>query len=161
LLEASGTWPETMSTEQIGEAKRLTLRSTINGRDPEQATAFSEIYPPLNFVKAIDQRQPQLLETFRCLAERRAAVRQLDASVYKLIQVDQQSDELFDLPGDPLELDSVLGQRPAVSSLLESDMERMITAVSRQRDSRNTEKPLDLEVDAELQQRLRGLGYLE
>jgi uncharacterized sulfatase len=161
LLDAGGVWPESMSTEMIGEAKRLTLRSTINDRDPEQGTAFSEIYPPLNFVKAIEQRQPQLLETFRCLAERRAVVQQTDGSVYKLVNVDGQADELFDLPADPLELESVLTQRPAVTAALESELARMVTAVEQQRNRQTAEKPIELEHDAQLQQRLRGLGYLE
>ena len=78
MVEAAGVWPETMSTELVTEAKRLTLRHTVNGRDPEQATAFSEVYPPLNFVKAIEQRQPELLEQFRCLAQRRVVVRQAE-----------------------------------------------------------------------------------
>ena len=77
----------------------LSLLETIQGRDPENDTAFAEIYPPLNFAKAIEQRQPELLERFRCLETRQAVVR----DTLKLIRVSDWPEELFDLDGDPLE----------------------------------------------------------
>ena len=69
---------------------------------------------------------------------------------------------MFDLPHDPLELSSVLGTRPELAAALERDLARMSTAVNRQRDKQqSSEELLELDNDAQLQQRLRGLGYLE
>jgi len=161
MLEAGGVWPTSLSTEQVSEAKRLTLRHTVNGRDPEASTAFSEVYPPLNFVKAIEQRQPGLLEPFRCLAKRRVVVQQTADSYTKLINVDDQPDEMFDLPGDPLELQNILVQQPLLAASLVGELDRFETAVTKQRELQVAEKPIDLENDVQLQQRLRGLGYME
>ena len=104
VLDAAAPTPELAAVvdevlaDDAPNVRRLSLRHTLNGRDPEQATAFSEVYPPLNFVKAIESRQPDLLRDFRCLSNRRAVVRPTSAesaAPLKLIHVDDTPDELF------------------------------------------------------------------
>ena len=130
---------------------------TIRGRDPESNTAFSEIIPPLNFAKAIQRRQPELLERFRCLETRQAVVR----DTLKLIRVSDWPEELFDLEEDPLELANLLSERPAEVATLNQEGENLARLTQMQRENLATGASLDLEADEQLLERLRGLGYVE
>jgi uncharacterized sulfatase len=145
--------------------RRLTLRHTANGRDPEQETAYSEIYPPLNFVKAIESRNPELLTRFRCLATRRAIVRPTrageEASAHKLIAIDDEPEELFDLLADRPETVNLLADRPAIAAALGQSLEHMVQRAARERATQPAGASVDLDGDELLLQRLRGLGYLE
>lgn len=170
LLDAAAGTPEQSEAldaildDATANVRRLSLRHTMNGRDPEQDTAFSEIYPPLNFVKAIENRQPELLTQFRCLSTRRAVVRPSRAdegAPLKLIEVDETPEELYNLSTDPAELANILGENPATSAALELALEQMIQRVSRERDAQPAGTTVDLDGDELLRQRLRGLGYLE
>lgn len=164
ILDAVGRLPHHAALDPV-QVRGLTLVKSINGRDPEQGVAYSEIYPPLNFVKAIRERQPHLLETFRCLSQRRAVVRTVADSegasepTYKLIQVDDEADELFELTADPAELDDLLAERPSVTTHLDQDIKRISTMVIRQQE--NFTAGSQVEIDEHLTQRLRGLGYID
>lgn len=157
LLDVAGKLPETTPQLNATDVHGLTLLNTLWGRDPEQASAYAEIYPPLNFVKAIRHRQPQLLDQFRCLSLRRALVKE----EFKLIEVDEEVDELFDLDKDPLELANLLEQRPEVVAALAERLERIAAAAERQQENFSAGSLVDLEGDEHLLQRLRGLGYIE
>lgn len=157
LLDASGKLPEMGVPLNPAAVHNLTLLNTIRGRDPEQGSAYAEVYPPQNFVKAIEHRQPELLEKFRCLSLRRALVR----DALKLIQLDDEVDQLFDLEKDPLELENVLAQRPTDAAALEEQLERVAAAATRRQENVTAGSLLDLEGDEHLLQRLRGLGYIE
>ena len=144
--------------------RRLSLRHTLSGRDPEQQTAYSEIYPPLNFVKAIEARQPELLTRFRCLSTRRAIVRpsrEHNGGPLKLIEVDDVPEELYSLAVDPLETSNAYAAEPAIAAALAQSLDQMIQRASRERDSQPAGATVDIEGDELLRQRLRGLGYLE
>ncbi len=157
MLDAASPLPDAAARFQHNEAHALSLIETIYGRDPEHGVALSEIYPPLNFVRAIEHRQPQLLEAFRCLAFRRAVVR----NGLKLIDVDGASDELFDLSNDPLELSNVLSERPQEERSLATHLSRLVELVERQRDNTAAGASLEIGDDDRLLQRLRGLGYID
>jgi uncharacterized sulfatase len=161
MLEAARDAVPEAHGETIRAAKRLDLRHTVNGADPEQRTAYCEVYPPLNFVRAIEQRQPHLLEPFRCLSQRRAIVQAAAETTYKLIDVDHEADELFDLTEDPLELNDIRDQEPLLTDVLQDRLSKMTANALRQRDRQAGQSVVDLEHDAQLQQRLRGLGYLD
>ncbi len=161
MLEAAGDKLEGAHRDTIHEARRLSLRHSAYGRDPEQEMALCEVYPPLNFVRAIEQRQPHLLEQFRCLAQRRAIVKGEKGTAYKLIHVDEEADELFDLIDDPLEEVDVRRERPSLAAALDDQLQRMVDGALLQRDRQTEEVAVDLDNDARLQQRLRGLGYLD
>lgn len=159
LLDAAGKLPEQTRLDPVN-VHRLSLVQTIYGSDPEQQTAFSEVYPPLNFVRAIEHRQADLLEAFRCLSTRRAVVQANGAGPKKLIHVDDEPDELFDLDHDPGEMDNLLGKRPSHTDHLHQTLRRMAQRVKRQRGNRTAEKSAG-DMDDTLRQRLRGLGYLD
>ncbi len=144
--------------------RRLSLRHTLAGRDPEQQTAFSEIIPPMNFVKAIEARQPELLSRFRCLSTRRAVVRSSredDGVPFKMIETDDIAEELYNLTADPLELDNRFAGEPSLVAGLELTIEQMVQRATRDRSAQPAGATIDIDGDELLRQRLRGLGYLE
>lgn len=170
VLEAIGRLPD-MPHLLPDNIKKLSLRHTLAGHDPENSTAFSEVYPPLNFVRAIENRQPHLLDQFRCLSQRRAIIRHADFSrqsaeegmtrdnSFKLIQVDDEPDELFDLANDPLELEDVIRERASLVTPLNQQINQMAQKAKIQREYMATGDTI--EMDDTLLQRLRGLGYIE
>lgn len=173
MVEAAGATQDALERmEQVANletatTRRLSLRHSVTGRDPEQWTAFSEVYPPMNFAKAIERRQPELLEEFRCLETRRATVRQRTPSAeavdtaLKLIQVAGVSEELYDLSADPLELQNALGHQPELTAALELALDQMVSRATRERHALPAGPAVDIESDELLRKRLRGLGYLE
>lgn len=162
ILDAAGRLPKASMVEPA-TVHGLTLLHTVHGRDPENGVAYSEVYPPLTFVRAIQNRQPHLLEPFRCLAVRKAVVRQTaggeTTSTFKLIQVDDTPDEMFNLAKDPLELDNVLPAMEDTAVALQQDINRFGAQVQQQRDNLTASDTVEL--DEHLTQRLRGLGYIE
>jgi len=157
MLDAAGPLTESAARYNVAEAHALSLLETVYGKDPEHGLALSEIYPPLNFVRAIEHRQPELLETFRCLSLRRALVH----DGMKLITVDGASDELFNLQNDPREHVSLLKELPQDAARLQRHLARSIELVERQRDNTVAGAALEIGADDSLLQRLRGLGYID
>ena len=157
ILDAAGRLPEGQPNVDPAEVHGLTLMETIDGRDPEGFTAYAEVYPPLNFAKAVQHRQPELLERFRCLALRRAVVK----DAWKLIQVADVADELFDVEQDPLELADRLAERPDEVGELNQRLKSLTLAAEALRDNLTAGATLDPAADEQLMQRLRGLGYIE
>lgn len=157
MIQAAGDvpaadWPNL----NTGEINGLTLKEVAYGRDVEQGTAYAEVYPPTNIVKSIADRQPEIIEKFRLQQLRRAVVR----DQFKLIQVNDKPDELFDLDQDTDELNNLVAAQE-LRSPLNQQLNRLIGTVESQRDSLLAGMPLDIEQDPELVQHLRGLGYID
>jgi hypothetical protein len=161
ILDAAGHLPDIANLDP-NKIHGLSLFHTINGRDPEQQTAYSEIYPPLNFVRAIENHQPELLEPYRCHAVRRAVVQREETEqiTHKLIAVNDEPDELFALPSDPCELDNLLPKQPLLGANLFQNITRMARSSEQKRAHLRQGKSVDLE-DERLLQQLRGLGYID
>jgi arylsulfatase A-like enzyme len=157
VLEAAGKLPEGVHNLNPAEVRRFTLLETLRGRDPEAGRAFSEIYPPMNFVRAIESRQPELLSQYQCLSLRRAVVRGDD----KLIVLDGEPDELFNLSDDPHELNDLLSQEPETATALADLLHRLAVITERQRANIAGGATIDLESDERLLQQLRALGYID
>lgn len=138
------------------EPARLSLLHSIEGDDPEKGAAYAEIYPPLNFVKTLEHRQPELLEKYRCKATKRAIVRRQ----YKLHQVDDQPHELFDLDADPFELNDIIDENSAETEQLNHALNQFKQRQATTRDELSSGADIDL-TDEQLIQQLRGLGYLD
>ena len=163
MLDAAGRLPQGAPLDPA-QVHGLTLAHTVTGRDPEQGVAYSEVYPPLTFVRAIEKRQPELLESYRCLAVRRAVVQEkalheAEAVPHKLIQVDEKLDELFDLAHDPLESENLLAKRPSITEPMKKELSRMMTAVSQQKAQASAGSQIEL--DDNMTRRLRALGYID
>lgn len=134
----------------------LSLLKSISGPDPEHGVAYAEVYPPLNFTKAIEHRRPGLLERHRCYDTRRAVVR----DTFKLIHVDDRPDELFDLAADPGELNNVMATHSAETVDLNTRLNQFATDVARERDAVKAGTQITIQ-DDQLRQRMRSLGYIE
>ncbi len=174
ILDAAGHAPaaaERMAAHpQVDDAtiRSLSLRPTVAGDDPEQQTAYAEVYPPLNFVRAIEQRQPELLETYRCLELRRAVVRQEPGGAgaarrepLKLIRTGETADELFNLLQDPAELVNLADDNPETALAMDELIGQMVARTEIERDQTADGAATEIDEDEELRQRLRGLGYME
>lgn len=159
ILDAIGRLPDVPRLDPQ-EVHGLTLLNTINGRDPENDTAYSEVYPPLNFVSVIERRWPHLVEAYGCLSARRAVVKPgTTQNTYKLIQKEHELDSLFNLTADPLELENQLADNMEETAVLEHSLNRILSTVNVQRENLTIGTPV--EIDDQLLQRLRGLGYIE
>ncbi len=163
MLDAAGRLPQSAKLDPV-QVHGLTLANTVAGRDPEQGVAYSEVYPPLTFVKAIEKRQPELLESRRCLAVRRSVVQQTgaetaDLGTHKLIQVDEKVDELFNLADDPLESVNLLAERPSLVEAMQKELVRVGTAVAQQKTQAAAGSQID--IDENMTRRLRALGYID
>ncbi len=138
----------------------MTLLHEINGRFPEEQTAYSEVYPPTNFIRAIENNQPHLIAPFRCRSLRRAVVKAEAGSNYKLIRVDETADELFDLRQDELELHNRLNDQDPIALALDESV-TLMTAANKRRQATVQQKTAVGGDDELLLQQLRGLGYVE
>ncbi len=126
---------------------------------PEDASpqVVSEAYPPNNVIRLMEQRQPALLDAFKCRATVRAAYNQAGE---KLIQTEGFASHLYQIVNDPLETAGVSAGSPEIKHSLETDLERFIeTAVERQPENW-TRAQVNLD-DQLIKRRLRSLGYLE
>jgi uncharacterized sulfatase len=157
VLDAAGALPEEFSNLDPSEIHGLSLMKTIHGRDPERSTAFAEVYPPLNYAKALKLRLPGTLERLRCMDMRRAVVK----DNLKLIQLLELPDALFDLASDPLELENSISDNPSEVEALNRAIDEFVRLSETQRDNLAAGATLELDSDDQLLHRLRGLGYIE
>ena len=158
ILDAAGHLPDLPNLDPVS-IHGLTLAHTMRGSDPENSTAYSEIIPPLNFVRAIENRQPHLLEPFRCLSERRAVVKTSGDEAFKLIEIENDPAELFNLTSDPLELEEQMGERPYLAQSLHEEIQGMTARVTRQQETLRAGD--EIELNDSMRQQLRALGYIE
>jgi len=151
--------PETGTSGALAtqELRDLSLMKSIAGNDPENNTAFAEIFPPLNYAKAIRKRQPELLDRFRCLETRQAVVRENS----KLIRISDWPEELYHLANDPLELANLAADLPGEVAELNHEIEGLLSVTEGQKRDLPAGSTLAPEADRQLVERLRGLGYVE
>jgi uncharacterized sulfatase len=160
MLDAGVQDGELLGSERSA-ADVLTLLRTVSGADPERGTAFSEIYPPLNFLRAIERHWPDLIESHRCTSLRRAIV-ELDGegAARKLIRVDGQPDELFDVSSDSRELNNLLPGQSAGVQIMSQKLNMMAAVAKAQHESLRSGDEVAVE-DEKVLHHLRGLGYIE
>ena len=157
MLAAAGPLPESTQNLTPAEVKNLSLRESLAGREIETDGAYAEVYPPLNFVKTIAHRQPELLEQFRCLAVRRALIN----GDTKLITTDNRPEELYNLKVDYAERANLAPTDPAKVAVMNNQLDRIATLAELQRETIGAGEAFELEDDEGLLQHLRGLGYIE
>ena len=135
----------------------LSLARPSEGSDPEAGMVFTEAYTPHTLIALMENDDPAAIEAFRCRSMRRAVYR----GNYKLITVDDEPDELFDVVADPGELDNLIGQEPDLAMELNQLLTGFRTESEARRPTQWKESQLCLEEDEMLLERLRGLGYIE
>ena len=157
VLDAAGALPKAAWNLDPSEVHGLSLMQTIHGRDPERSTAFAEVYPPLNYAKALKLRLPGTLERLRCMEMRRAVVR----ANMKLIKLAELPDAFFDLASDPLENENMVSDSPFEVKALNKLIDEFVHISEIQRENLAAGVTLELDDNDQLLQRLRGLGYIE
>jgi uncharacterized sulfatase len=159
-LEAAGIYPAGNGIEGVEgapvEVERLSLARSTNEPDPEDGVVFAEAHTPDTLVALMENLDPEAIETFRCRQMRRTVLRES----HKLIMVGKQPDELFDVMDDPGELDNLVEQMPQVASELEELIEKFVECAEMRRPAAWEAAQQQLQMDRELAERLRGLGYL-
>ncbi len=160
------------------EIARLSLARTLAGEDPEQGTVLSEAFPPHILIRAMENRDDQLLQERACYDTRRAFYE----GVTKLIQTGEDP-SLYNLEQDPAELRDLLltgnwtpqpdrdSSQPcdpgAGSSSPQTWLARLRQGLRQWVDWAESRRPstaprkVDVESDAELVRRMQELGYLE
>lgn len=160
MLNLAGGQENEEFQELYSEGYRLSLEQTALGRDPENGAALSEVVPPLNFVKAIEKRQPELLDKFNCLSERRAVTKMAISGINKLIRLDGQPNQLFSLKKDPHELNNLLTEQPALVNELDERLTQTLDGLTKE-ENQSSNSGDGLAADGQLLKRLRGLGYID
>ena len=122
---------------------------------------LSEAYPPLTMVNLMESRNPEAIETFRCRAVRRAIYAPPPDHNYKLITIDGHPDELFDVSKDPGELRNLLHNHDETAAKLKQLINAQLAqAQARRITNQQPSETVHLEGNKKLQERLRGLGYI-
>ncbi|MFQ3583486.1 MAG: sulfatase-like hydrolase/transferase, partial [Cyanobacteriota bacterium] len=174
LLEAAGFSPSLSLSQNRAprvslkirrEIARLSLARTLAGEDPEEGTVLSEAFPPHILIRAMENRDDQLLQERACYATRRA----LYEGSTKLIQTGE-TPSLYNLETDPKELRDLLSagawDTDSDASLstwltrLQQGLKQWLAWAESRRPA-SAPRKVDVESDADLVRRMQELGYLE
>lgn len=154
------------SDRALMDVERLSLTQSLDGHssvDVErengavEGVIFAEAYAPDTLLALMENQNRDAIETFRCRSMRRAAYR----GRYKLITVDDEPDELFDVVDDPSETRNLLAEQPGPATQLQNALTAFVQESEARRPA-NWEKARKLSLDdEEITERLRALGYIE
>lgn len=150
LLDAAHTRPPIDEADPNADVARLSLLNPIDASD-DAGRAFSEAIAPLTFLNVLKHRSPAVIERLRLQSARRAI---MDGD-HKLIMTGDRVEALYDIARDPAELDNLVTHHPARAAAL-ADRVRAFTAAGAAGAAAETR-----EASAEVEERLRALGYIE
>jgi uncharacterized sulfatase len=161
VLQAAGVYPTSNSMGDSPGAPvdidNLALNRALHPDDIERGTAFAEAYTPDTLIALMQNEDPEAISHYRCRSMRRAVYR----GHHKLITIDDEPDELFDLQADPGELCNLIAECPDKASELSACLQDFVQAVEMRRPANWQRARINLAEDSDLQERLRGLGYIE
>ncbi|MGC9361174.1 MAG: sulfatase [Anaerolineae bacterium] len=169
ILDAVGIEPPSNGRAADGDGApvdvaSLSLRAAVeanghNGDHPdiESGGVLAEAYPPDTLIHLMEAQDPDAIDVWRCRAMRRAIYR----DNCKLITVDDQPDELFDTTADPEETSNRLDDHADVGDELHALLAEMVEQATLRRPATWAREQLRIQEDQALQERLRGLGYIE
>jgi arylsulfatase A-like enzyme len=139
------------------DVKELSLASAKFGSDGEKGMTFCEAYPPLNHLRAMEHMEPELIEKFRLRSVRRA----IYEHSLKLICMDDEPAELYDLERDAAETHNLIDERKADAQRLSAKMDKFLEIAEKRRPS-NWQEAQKLKIEDEtVINRLKALGYIE
>lgn len=154
VLDAAGVQPPLDEADPNADVAALSLHTATNGRpDPEAGVVYAEAFPPQTFLAVMRHRNPHLIDKMHLRMVRRG--------VYdgdrKLTTIGDHIDGLFDVTQDPNEISSIAAHHPDVTARLQAQLDAFSQDVA----SRRVQQESNGEVDAEVVEHLRALGYIE
>lgn len=159
-LDAAGIdriQPQNDSGVPVDIAGLSLARALDAAQDPENGIVFAEAPVPDTLIALMEaSNNSELIDEFRCRLGRQAVYRDR----CKLIAIDGQPDELFDLDHDRGELENLIEQQPDLVAELDQLLREFCAQAELRRPANWKAARLRLEEDKKLVERLRGLGYL-
>jgi uncharacterized sulfatase len=158
VLEAAAISPNGDKPDRAPvDVEGLSLTRAVDRGPAREETVFAEAYTSDTLLALMENEDPTAIDTFRCRSMRRAAY----DDRHKLITVDDEPDELFDVLDDPRETRNLLAEHPGKVARLRG----ALTAFAKDAEDRrpaNWEAARRLSLDdEEISGRLRALGYIE
>ncbi len=154
MLDAAGVAPPLDEADPNANVARLSLAAATNGvPDIEGNTAFVEAFPPNTFLNVLRHRNPAVIDTMNLRQVRRGVY----DGAHKLTTVGTHVDGLFYLNDDPDEVRSVAAQNPALTQAMQQKLDAFAREVAGQR----TNGAAFEGVNADVEDHLRALGYIE
>ncbi len=152
ILDAAHIAPPLDNADPNANVAELSLLNALDGKaDAEQGIAFSEAFPPSTFLNVLEHRSPAVVERLRLRQVRRA----IYAGDHKLVLAESGVEALFDVADDPAETRDLAADQPNVSAALADQIDAFVQGINQPTDSRTAE------VDAQIVEQLRALGYVE
>jgi arylsulfatase A-like enzyme len=151
ILDAIGF--ETVSSTN-GDVVSIPDTSLRNSRwNPKHI--FSEAYPPESLLIIMEKYASDLIERYHCRSVQRAVYNQ----PYKLIQIENVRDDIYNYKIDPKETQSL---KPRFDSAIEliAELEKFVYSTS-QKGANYTQKVATNYDDQRVRERLKQLGYFE
>jgi len=162
VMEAAGVKAWETSYGHAMDLQGQSLQSETNqaaaSRRPTiDRLVVSEAYPPEFALRAVEKHKPDLIDRLGCRVPHWGVYK----DAYKLIHIQDVRDELYDLARDPRE-QHALGVNDAKGRVLElrSHLKTFLDQARAYRPNGQEGRQVDLE-DKVVQERLRGLGYIE
>ena len=139
------------------DARGQSLIREAGGAGATQPTVFSEAYAPQFVLDIMEKHRPALIDKRSSRATNWAAYEGAD----KLIRVEGVRNELFSLDADPFEMDGIRSEAKGDrTSRLAVELDAFLEKARARRPASVRRRKASLD-DEFLQQRLRGLGYIE
>ncbi|MEL6149589.1 MAG: sulfatase [Chloroflexota bacterium] len=154
VLDVTGITPPLDEADPNANVNQLTLHTSVNGRpDPEGGVVYSEAFPPQTFLNVMKHRAPHMIDTMK--------LRQVRRGIYdgnlKLTTIGENIDGLFDVSDDPNEVRSIADAQPDITGAMRTRLDSFSAeAVSRRVDGNEFK-----DVDEEVVEHLRALGYID
>jgi arylsulfatase A-like enzyme len=152
LLDVAGVKPPLAYDDPNAQVDSLSLLTAVRGEDGEAGTAFSEAIAPTTFLHVLEHHKPALVERLRLRQTRRAVYR----GDHKLMLLHESPRALYDVAADPTEQENVLESQPGIAS----DLTRRLLTFVREGERGSTQTHQQ-EVDDEVMEQLRALGYVD
>jgi uncharacterized sulfatase len=150
ILEAAQLCPPLAEGDPNADVQGLSLRRTLEGRDPEGGLVFSQAVPPQNLLRVLERHKPHQIERLGLRQTRQTVIQGDD----KLLLLGDQPEALYHLVDDPHEVHNLLSDQPARALALQ-------TALARWQRSAASDDQAARDFSAEVVANLRALGYLD
>ncbi|MFW5748339.1 MAG: sulfatase [Chloroflexota bacterium] len=154
ILDAASVIPPIDDAHPNADVSGLSLVRATNGRpDTEAGLAFAEAIPPQMFLSVLEHRSPDLIERRSLYQPRRGLYR----DSFKLAQVGDRVEGLFDIMADPAELQNVADQQQDVAVALQHQLNQFVAFAEQMRVTSTD----FTRVSDDVLDNLRALGYIE